>query len=66
MPPKGIDAALETYITKVLMHMEHQLNNHHTKIPCDNLLSAERTALKNLRQWNDIIIKPTDKGFTVV
>ena len=67
IPPKGKDAALETYIRKVRTDVEHQLNRQ-AKIPHDNFSSAERTALKNLRQQNDIkcIIKPADKGSTVV
>ena len=32
----------------------------------NNLLPEERTVLRQLRQRTDIIIKPTDKGSTVV
>ena len=64
MEPYGY-TALEMYIKKIRTNVEHQLNRP-GKRPCDNLPYAERTALKNLQQWNDIIIKPADKGSAVV
>ena len=68
MPPKGRDAALETYIRKTRTDVERQLNNlqanrHKYK---NNLPSEERIALRSLRQRTDIIIKPADKGSAVV
>ena len=46
--------------------MERQLNNLQAKRTKDNLPLEERKALRLLRQHTDIIIKPTDKGSTIV
>ena len=48
MPPKGRDAALKTYIRKVRMDVEYQIDNRQVKIPKNNLPSEERLTLKNL------------------
>ena len=48
MPPKGRDAALETYIRKVRTDVEQQIDNWQAKIAKNNLPSEERIALKNL------------------
>ena len=66
MPPKGRDAALETYIRKIRTDVEHQLVVNNMKRCQDNLSSRERKALHNLRQRTDIIIKPANKGSAVV
>ena len=65
MPPKGRDASLETYMKRIRMDVESQLDNPQAKQSKDNLRSRKRRALKSLRQQTDIIIKPTDKGSAV-
>ena len=55
IPPKGRDAALETYIKIVRMDVEHQLEVNKHKRCTDNLPSVERNALRNLRQCTDIL-----------
>ena len=55
MPPKGRDAALETYIKKVRTDVERQLEVNKQKRCTDNLPSVERNALRNLRQCTDIL-----------
>ena len=62
MPPKGRDAALETYIRSIRTDVEYQLDTRQAFRSRDNLPSEERLALKNLRHRDDIIIKPADKG----
>ena len=66
LPPKGRQAALETYIKKIRTDVDHHLNKLQVKHYTDNLPSKERTALNNLRQSTDIIIKLADKGSSVV
>ena len=66
MPPKGREAALETYIKKVRTDVERQLEVNKNKRCTDNLLSVQRNALRNLPQRKDIVIKPADKGSAVV
>ena len=63
---KGRDAALETYIRKSRTDVIKQLNNLQAHRLKDNLMSKERSALHDLRQRNDIIIKLFDKGSMVV
>ena len=66
IPPKGREAALETYVSKVRTDVEHQLEVNKNKRCTDNLPSVERNALQNLRQRTDIVIKSADKGSAVV
>ena len=66
MPPKDTDAALEMYITKIMTAVNHQLTNLQAVQCKDNLLTEERTPLRNLQQRMDIIIKPADKCYLVV
>ena len=66
MPPKGGDAALETYIRKFRADVKQQLEVNQLKRCTDNLTSAERIALRGLRQRTDVVIKPADKGSAVV
>ena len=66
MPPKGGDAALETYIQKFRADVKQQLEVNQPKRCTDNLTSAERIALGRLRQRMDVVIKPADKGSAVV
>ena len=66
MPPKGGDAALETYIRKFRADVQQQLEANQLKRCTDNLTSNERIALRKLRQRRDVVIKPADKGSAVV
>ena len=68
MPPKGKDSALETYIKKVRMDGDRQINNmlaRQNRNNC-NLLPEERIALRHPQERMDVIIKPADKGSMVV
>ena len=65
-PPKRRDAALETHIKRTRTDVESHLNDLQAKRCKDNLPPEETSALKNLRQRTDIIIKPADKRFVVV
>ena len=61
-PPPG-DAALESFLTAIKGDiLQHRPSNHKK----DNLTPAERQSLSNLRNNNDIVIKPADKGSSVV
>ena len=53
MPPKGKDAALETYIEKVRIDMECQLEANKNKTCTDNLPSIKRNALWKLQQHTE-------------
>ena len=66
MPPKCGDAALENYIQKFRADVKQQLQVNQLKRCTDNLTSAERIALRRLRQRMDVVIKPADKGSAVV
>ena len=66
MSPEGRDASLETYIKKVRTDMERQQKVKKYKRCTDNLPFLERNALRNLGQCTDIVIKPANKGSTVV
>ena len=66
MPPKGRDAALETYIRKFRADVQHQLEVNHHKRCRDNLASNERIALHRHHELRDVVIKPADKGSAVV
>ena len=66
MPPKGRDVILETYVKGVRQEISRQLQRLRTRGVRDNLSPLERQALKNLRRRQDIVIKPADKGSTVV
>ena len=66
MPPKGGDAALETYIRKFRKDVQQQLEVNQLKRCCDNLTSNERIALRKLQQRTDVVIKPADKGSAVI
>ena len=66
MPLKVRDAALETYIRKVRNDVNNQIKLVQNKTTRDHLSSAERKALKNLGPWQEITIKPANKGSAVV
>ena len=63
---KRRDAGQETYLRKTRTDVELQLDNLQAQRCKDNLPREERSALKHLRQYTDIIIKPADKGSAVV
>ena len=65
MSPKWRNTALETYIEKTRTDVESHLNDLQAKRFKDNLPPEERSALRNLRQCTDVIIKPADKGSAV-
>lgn len=62
VPPQG-DAALESFLTAVRGDMMQQKQPNYKK---DNLTPPERQSLLKLRNNNDIVIKPADKGSCVV
>ena len=62
MPPKGGDAALETYIRKFRADVQHQLKTNYSK----RCTSNERIALRQFQQHTDVVIKRADKGSVVV
>ena len=66
MPPKGRNTALELYIKKVRTDVTKRLKKLQAHKLRDNLTSEERLALPDLRQRDDIITKPADKGSAVV
>ena len=66
MLPKGRDQALETYIKRVRRDVQQQMERRQHQRTTDNLSPAERQALRSLRQRQDIVIKPADKGSAVV
>ena len=66
MPPKGRDAALETYIKRVRTDVEHYLDHRQAKGAKDNLLPEERLTLRNLQERQDIVVKLANKGYAVV
>ena len=57
-PPSGRDAALQTYINAI----ENDIMSAQPSKIQNNLSKEERTALTNLRERSDIVIKPADKG----
>ena len=63
-PPDGKFSALDHYIDRC--HRSIAFRNYTKRPNFTNLTQEERTALQDLRQRNDIIIKPADKGGAVV
>jgi hypothetical protein len=62
-PPKSKDPALEAYIQAVETEvMSHRVGS----ATHDNLTRTEKDALFQLKQRQDIVIKPADKGSAVV
>ena len=66
MPLKRRDPALETYVKGVRNDTQTQIKKLRRVRSRDYLLPSERLALKNLRRRQDIVIKPADKGSSVV
>ena len=62
-PERNRDAILETYVSL----LEKKILSQDLRVRCHrNLLKDEPEALDNLRRYDDIIIKPADKGSAVV
>ena len=55
---------LESVIDLIKSDIKHSVDVHVPKT--DNLTQAERSALRNIQEKDDIIIKPADKGSAVV
>ena len=55
---------LESVIDLIRSDIKHNVDVHVPKT--DNLTQAERSALRDLQERDDIIIKPADKGSAVV
>ena len=66
MPLKGGDAVVETYLWKFTVDIKQQLEASQLKRCTKNLTSAERIALRRLRQCTNVAIKPANKGSAVV
>ena len=64
-PPSGQDPFLDTYRTMTLKAIQEEITNRKPNYK-KNLKKQEITALRNLQQNQDIIIKPADKGGTIV
>ncbi|XP_070555267.1 uncharacterized protein [Ptychodera flava] len=62
-PQINRDPFLETYIALVTEDIKKHKCTNYSK---DNLKPHERQALTNLRKRNDIVIKPADKGSSIV
>ena len=66
-PPGGNDN-LDSYIHKIEKELDvlvHDLNTSKVKLH-DNLSSNQRRALYDMKRNNDIVIKPADKGGSIV
>jgi hypothetical protein len=55
---------LESVIDLIRSDTKHNVDVHVPKT--DNLTQSERTALRDIQEREDIIIKPADKGSAVV
>uniref|UniRef100_A0A8C5LW51 Reverse transcriptase domain-containing protein n=1 Tax=Leptobrachium leishanense TaxID=445787 RepID=A0A8C5LW51_9ANUR len=65
-PAAGRNDRLDNYIEKFRMRVTSLVTTQQQKKIPPNLSPAERMALKNLSSNNNIIIKPADKGGSVV
>ena len=66
--PLGRNNNLDSYIHKIEKELDflvHDLNSSKVKLH-DNLSSNQRRALHDLKRNNDIVIKPSDKGGSIV
>ena len=63
-PPKHNQKSLEQYINNITIDIDTLLLDPFENIP--NLKKTERNALDNLKNNNDFIIKPADKGGKIV
>ena len=66
--PSGRNDNLDSYIHKIEKELDvlvHDLNTSKVKLH-DNLSSNQRRALYDLKRNNDIVIKPADKGVSIV
>lgn len=62
IPPPGLDTEIDSFTSYILTHMSTPRKNKFHQ----NLDNPMRTALKELRQMDDIIIFPADKGGGIV
>ena len=62
-PERNMDAIFETYVSL----FEKKILSQDLSIRCHrNLFKNEQEALENLTRYDDIIVKPADKGYAVV
>ena len=62
-PEKNRDLILETYVSM----LERKIFSNDLRVRChSNISREEQEALRHLRSYDDIIIKPADKGSAVV
>ena len=64
IPKPSKYTSLESVIDLIRSDIKHNVDVHVPKT--NNLTQAERSALRDLQERNDIIIKPADKGSAVV
>jgi tRNA/tmRNA/rRNA uracil-C5-methylase (TrmA/RlmC/RlmD family) len=64
IPKPSKHTRLESVINLIKSDIKHNVDVHVPKT--DNLTQAERSALRNIQERDDIIIKPADKGSAVV
>jgi hypothetical protein len=64
IPKPSKNTRLESVIDLIRSDIKHNVDVHIPKT--DNLTQTERSALWNIQERDDIIIKPADKGSAVV
>ena len=64
IPKPNKNTRLESVIDLIKSDIKHNVDVHVPKT--DNLTQAERSALMDIQERDDIIIKPADKGSAVV
>ena len=64
--PPVHNARLDVFLEDVKRDIETKIDHYEQNKHTDNLTKAERQALKNLRKNTNIVIKPADKGSSVV
>jgi reverse gyrase len=64
IPKPSKHTRLESVINLIKSDIKHNVDVHVPKT--DNLTQAERSALRDIQERDDIIIKPADKGSAVV
>ena len=64
IPKPSKNTRLESVINLIKSDIKHNVDVHVPKT--DNLTQAERSALRDIHERDDIIIKPADKGSAVV
>jgi hypothetical protein len=64
IPKPSKNTRLESVIDLIRSDIKHNVDVHIPKT--DNLTQAERSALRDIQERDNIIIKPADKGSAVV